>query len=109
MSKFKFEEQFRAENPQTIGEADSHFDLDNYKDWLESKLEWVSVDEKLPENADEVQLKNIEWITSYNSNGIRNGYLESKEKSLFCSSFWNEDCESYDISYSKPTHWRSFL
>lgn len=38
MSKFKFEEQFRSENPQTIGEADKHCDLENYKEWLEEKL-----------------------------------------------------------------------
>jgi hypothetical protein len=36
---YKYEEQFRTENPQTIGEADQQFDLDNYKDWLEKKLE----------------------------------------------------------------------
>ena len=35
---YKFEKQFRLENPQTIGETDKHFDLDNYKDWLELKL-----------------------------------------------------------------------
>ena len=35
---YKYEEQFRAENPQTIGEIDRQFDLDNYKDWLEKKL-----------------------------------------------------------------------
>jgi hypothetical protein len=35
---YQFEKQFRLENPQTIGETDSHFDLDNYKDWLEQKL-----------------------------------------------------------------------
>lgn len=35
---YKFEKQFRGENPQTIGETDRHFDLDNYKDWLELKL-----------------------------------------------------------------------
>ena len=38
MSKFKFEKQFRAENPQTIGETDKLYDLDNYKEWLESKV-----------------------------------------------------------------------
>jgi hypothetical protein len=35
---WKFEEQFRKDNPQTIGETDKHFDLNNYKDWLEMKL-----------------------------------------------------------------------
>lgn len=36
---FRYEKQFRKDNPQTIGETDSIFDLDNYKDWLEEKLE----------------------------------------------------------------------
>ena len=36
---FQFNEEFRKDHPETIGETDSHFDLDNYKDWLESKLE----------------------------------------------------------------------
>ena len=39
MAKFKFEKQFRDENPQTIGETDSDFDLANYNEWLENKAE----------------------------------------------------------------------
>lgn len=35
----KFEKEFRNDNPQTIGETDSHFDLHNYNEWLESKHE----------------------------------------------------------------------
>ena len=35
---YRFEKQFRLEKPETVGETDSHFDLDNYKDWLEEKL-----------------------------------------------------------------------
>lgn len=35
----KFEKEFRIYNPQTIGETDSHFDLQNYNEWLESKHE----------------------------------------------------------------------
>lgn len=34
-----FEKEFRKERPETIGETDSIFDLDNYKDWLEEKLQ----------------------------------------------------------------------
>ena len=37
MGKFKFEKQFRAENPQTVGETDGNFDLANYNEWLEDK------------------------------------------------------------------------
>ena len=36
--KWKFEEEFRLDKPETIGETDRHFDLDNYKDWLEFQL-----------------------------------------------------------------------
>jgi len=36
---YKYEKEFREENPQTINETDKHFDLDNYKDWLETKIE----------------------------------------------------------------------
>lgn len=39
MGKFKFEKQFRTENPQTVGETDSIFDLENYNEWLENKAE----------------------------------------------------------------------
>ena len=36
---FKYNKQFRELNPQTIGETDKDFDLENYKEWLELKLE----------------------------------------------------------------------
>jgi len=57
MSKFKFEEQFRAENPQTIGEADKHYDLENYKEWLEEKLSWIPIEEDMPTENTEVECK----------------------------------------------------
>lgn len=34
----QFEQEFRLDHPETIGETDTHFDLDNYKDWLEKQL-----------------------------------------------------------------------
>lgn len=37
--EFKFEKQFRKDNPQTIEENDKHFDLSNYNEWLEKKHE----------------------------------------------------------------------
>lgn len=36
--RYTFEEEFRLDRPETVGETDSHFDLDNYKDWLEAQL-----------------------------------------------------------------------
>lgn len=35
---WKYEKEFRAAHPETIGETDKEYDLDNYKDWLENKL-----------------------------------------------------------------------
>ena len=34
----KFEKEFRAENPQTVGETDREFDNANYTEWLEQKV-----------------------------------------------------------------------
>ncbi len=31
----KYEKEFRAEHPETIGEKDSAFDMHNYYEWLE--------------------------------------------------------------------------
>jgi hypothetical protein len=36
--RYTFEEEFRFDHPETVGETDSHFDLENYKDWLEAQL-----------------------------------------------------------------------
>lgn len=35
---WKYEQEFRIDKPETIGETDKSFDLDNYKDWLEEQL-----------------------------------------------------------------------
>lgn len=36
--RYTFEEEFRLDHPETVGETDSQFDLENYKDWLEAQL-----------------------------------------------------------------------
>ena len=36
--RYTFEEEFRLDHPETVGETDRHFDLNNYKDWLEVQL-----------------------------------------------------------------------
>lgn len=35
---WKYEQEFRIDKPETVGETDKNFDLDNYKDWLEEQL-----------------------------------------------------------------------
>jgi hypothetical protein len=54
---YKYEKQFRAENPQTIGETDQQFNLSNYKDWLERKLEGAI--KKLIENDEDMDLETL--------------------------------------------------
>lgn len=36
--RYTFEEEFRLDNPEGVGERGSYFYLDNYKDWLEVQL-----------------------------------------------------------------------
>ena len=36
--RYTFEEEFRLDHPETVGETDVQFDLENYKDWLEAQL-----------------------------------------------------------------------
>ena len=35
---WKYELEYRIDRPETESETDKHFDLDNYKDWLEEQL-----------------------------------------------------------------------
>ena len=35
---WRYEQEFRIDKPETEGETDKHFDLDNYKDWIEEQL-----------------------------------------------------------------------
>lgn len=63
--RYTFEEEFRLDHPETVGETDSHFDLENYKDWLEAQLiearkqlalanvvHWVAVADAQPDRRD---------------------------------------------------------
>ena len=73
---WKFEKQFREEKPETIGETDKHFDLDNYKDWLENKLEKIY-------NKKELTFDNINELGFvYN---YFEGYSYNHEKGFFIS------------------------
>lgn len=40
----KYKKEFKDEHPETVGETDSHFDLSNYCDWLESKYDEIKSD-----------------------------------------------------------------
>lgn len=35
---WKYKEEYKLDRPETIGETDYTFDLDNYREWLEGQL-----------------------------------------------------------------------
>ena len=35
---WKYKEEYKLDKPETIGETDYTFDLDNYREWLEEQL-----------------------------------------------------------------------
>ena len=82
------------------------FGLDLSKQLLEFAQRWIPVEEELPENANEIILKNEKWITEYNPNGTRMGYMDNKRKKLFYSAYWDENGQCYSMSEEQPTHWR---
>jgi len=53
MIKKKYDTEFRKDHPETIGETDSQFDLDNYCDWLEKKYDRIKA----------VVLANVRYVT----------------------------------------------
>ena len=67
---------------------------------------WIPVEEELPKNANEIILKNEKWITEYNPNGTRMGYMDNERKKLFYSAYWDENGQCYSMSEEQPTHWR---
>ena len=73
---------------------------------VEFAQRWIPVEEELPENANEIILKNEKWITEYNPNGTRMGYMDDERKKLFYSAYWDENGECYLMSEEQPTHWR---
>ena len=62
---FIFEKQFRRDKPENIGETDSIFDLDNYKNWLEEKLQnCIDTMEEVAEELDkkEMNINSFEFL-----------------------------------------------
>lgn len=84
---FKFNEQFRKDHPETIGETDSIFDLYNYKDWLELQIEnpiiWHDINGKPIRKADKFKFKYMKEL--------------HKHIELIGSFDWNENELRYEI------------
>ena len=52
----KYDAEFRLQRPETIGETDHAFDLSNYVDFLENKIEQNIFDVKIAEEKKRVAL-----------------------------------------------------
>ena len=52
----KYDAEFRLQRPETIGERDFTFDLSNYVDFLENKIEQNIFDSKIIEEKKRVAL-----------------------------------------------------
>jgi len=76
----RFEQEFRADHPETIGETDNKFDQYNYIDWLEQKLaelsskqnadDWIPLSDKtrlIPNEGDIEILFRCGQVMDYNS------------------------------------------
>ena len=52
--------EFEKENPEVVGETDRDFYDSNYIEWLESRLQWISVEERLPEPN--IKVLGLHWF-----------------------------------------------
>lgn len=46
--KFKYDKEFRADHPETVGEIDTQFDTSNYVEWLEKKYGELLIEQNAP-------------------------------------------------------------
>lgn len=63
---WKYEQEFRIDKPETVGETDKHFDLDNYKDWLEEQIQALRTPDDsslICQNCGETDCINIQITT----------------------------------------------
>lgn len=85
---WKFEQEFRKEEHQTIGEIDKVFDLDNYKDWLELKLEEsVNLLKSVMELEESKILSEFEKYKGYSSNLFDNEEWREFDSWVDCKKF----------------------
>lgn len=68
----KYEVEFRLQSPETIGEKDFAFDLSNYVDFLENKIEQNIFDSKIIEEKKRVAL--LQKVVKRLNNHVRDEY-----------------------------------
>ena len=67
-------------------------------------MEWIKVEDRLPDNDNEVLIFSNEYIRPWNPKGIRIGFLQMNFK-LFSSADWEEDIDNYTMGLEQPESW----
>lgn len=77
---------------------------------LEVKLEWVSIEDRLPDRYP-VWLYHKDWIDQdFNPAGTRDGFAKYGNPDNWISAQWDGNLGRYVTSSDVPTHWqRQFL
>lgn len=75
-------------------------------DTIEFAQRWIPIEEEMPENGFEILLHSEEWITEYNPNGVRIGFLDNTEKRQFVCAYWDCGVDVYSDITVYPKFWR---
>jgi len=79
--RYTFEEEFRLDHPETVGETDIHFDIDNYKGWLEAQL---------IEARKQLALYNVVWRSEQFGDVSENEDPPNNDKPDWNGNCWNQ-------------------
>ena len=77
----------------------------DFKAGVEFAQRWISVDEELPEDTQEILMKNEDWENEYYPEGVRSGWYNPTHCKYYTSR-WDDNKEEFVTSESTPTHWR---
>lgn len=72
---------------------------------VEFAQRWISVDDELPEDTQEILMKNEDWENECYPEGVRSGWYNPTHCNYF-TSLWDDNKEEFVTSESTPTHWR---
>ena len=66
---------------------------------------WISIEDELPEDTQEILMKNVDWENVNYPEGVRSGWYNPTHCKYY-TSLWDDNKEEYITSVSTPTHWR---
>ena len=76
-----------------------------FKKGVEFAQRWISIEGELPEDTQEILMKNVDWENEYYPEGVRSGWYNATHCKYY-TSLWDDNKEEFVTSESIPTHWR---